>query len=343
MSEIVDRVARVIYEANRDAADSSRPPARNQRPFDDLHSLHREAIKEIARAAIAAMREPTREMVAALELIYVNSGQSSGSRARRSKNFNLGFNGYQSMIDEALKQMTTYGYLRTSTLEQTQNGRTTLADQERMVRGVAMMRGIDPAEMIMIVDVGISGGILLRDRPEGGRLYAGLEAGDEIIAAKLDRVFRSASDALVTSEVLKKRGVALLLAEIGPDPLTDNGISKLYFTILAAFAEFEKTRIAERMSEGRKGKLARGGHIGGLAPYGWRVEGAGRDARLIEDAAERGVILRARELRRGGMSLRVISRQLALEGKLARDGREFQSTQVLRMVKGVDSGDIVSS
>jgi len=46
----------------------------------------------------------------------------------------------------------------------------------------------------------------LADRPEGQRLLTALQPGDVVVAAKLDRAFRSAADALETLEELKKIG-----------------------------------------------------------------------------------------------------------------------------------------
>jgi DNA invertase Pin-like site-specific DNA recombinase len=181
------------------------------------------------------------------------------------------------------------------------------------------------------IDPGVSGSVPLSKRPEGGRMYAALQKGDLIVAAKLDRLFRSALDALTVVEDLKARGVKLILADLGSDPVTDSGISKLFFSIMASMAEFEKTRIAERMDDGRKGKKARGGHIGGKAPYGFRKVGAGRDAMLEPDPDEQAIIDLARQMRGSGASLGAIARQLAADGKLARAGKPFEAMQIARM------------
>ena len=53
-----------------------------------------------------------------------------------------------------------------------------------------------------------------------------------MITAKLDRMFRSALDALDVLGGLQKRGVSLHMIDLGGD-VTGNGISKLVFTILS--------------------------------------------------------------------------------------------------------------
>ena len=51
------------------------------------------------------------------------------------------------------------------------------------------------------------------------------QRGDIVIAAKLDRLFRSALDALKVVESLKGRGVKLHLLDLGGD-IAGNGISQ---------------------------------------------------------------------------------------------------------------------
>ncbi len=229
--------------------------------------------------------------------------------------------------------MPIYTYRRVSTAEQAEDNRSSLADQERRTNGAAMMHSAEPP--VMFTDAGVSGAIPLAERPEGGKLMAALVKGDTLIAAKLDRLFRSASDALVTAEQLQKRGVALILLDCGAEPVTGNGMSKLFFSMLAAFAEFEKTRILERMQDGRNGKKSRGGHIGGSAPYGFAIMGSGRDAILAEAPDEQCTIALARELRGGGQSFRDVSAHLAnIYGRTARNGKPFSAEQVRRILSG---------
>ena len=40
------------------------------------------------------------------------------------------------------------------------------------------------------------------------------------------------------------------------------------------------------LADGRRGKATKGGHIGGTAPFGYRVEGAGKAAILVPVPAE---------------------------------------------------------
>jgi DNA invertase Pin-like site-specific DNA recombinase len=223
-----------------------------------------------------------------------------------------------------------YGYTRVSTNEQAEDGRSSIADQERRIRAVATFH--DYPEPTMVADV-VTGSVALPVRQHGGNLWAGLQRGDTLIASKLDRIFRSAEDALASARQLQERGIALIIADMGVEPVTGNGVSKLFFTMLAAFAEFERWRIKERMNDGRSGKKAKGGHIGGSAPYGFRVEGKGREASLVPIDAEQVTIAEARRMRGMGLTLRTISDRLADAGMHNRLGQKFTPVQVERMVK----------
>lgn len=196
--------------------------------------------------------------------------------------------------------MTTYGYVRVSTIEQG-NG-SSPEDQERKIRGMAMVRGEEVAEVFD--DIGVSGSIDLADRPAGARLVATLKKGDVLLVAKLDRAFRDACDAQNRLKAWRTLGVQLILIDLGPESVTTNGISKTVFGIMAEFAELERTRILERTNDGRKAKRAKGGYTGGLVQFGYAVDGQGRDAKLVADPkaiAARSTIL---ECRAAGMSLR---------------------------------------
>lgn len=198
--------------------------------------------------------------------------------------------------------MTVYGYARVSTAEQT-NG-TSLEDQARRIQGVALTRGEEIARVFS--DAGVSGSIPLEQRPAGRELVSLLRTGDTVVVAKLDRAFRSAADALARADAWKKQGVRLVVADMGTDAVTDNGAAKLFFGMLALVAEFERDRLRERIAEGRRGKAAKGGHIGGSAPFGYRVEGEGKWARLVEVPEQQAALATIRSLC-GQLSFRKIA------------------------------------
>ena len=223
-----------------------------------------------------------------------------------------------------------FTYARVSTIEQAADGAVSIAEQQRKCRALATMRGVPNDDVVDIVDAGVSGSVPLSERPAGKDMLAGLRAGDVIVACKLDRLFRSASDALATAESLKKKGVDLILIDMGIEPVTGNGAAKMFFGVLALMAEFERDRINERTAEGRKGKRARNGFMGGVAPFGYRVEGEGRDAMLVPDDNEQEIVRIVRAMTPQGPYS--IAKHLTERGLLTRTGRPWQRVQIERII-----------
>jgi DNA invertase Pin-like site-specific DNA recombinase len=104
-----------------------------------------------------------------------------------------------------------------------------------------------------------------------------------VVGPKLDRMFRSALDALQTIKLLKERGVSLWLLDLGGD-VSGNGVSEIVLTILAAVAQFERMRIGERVRDAsahmrRQGGISAGrGHSASVLPI-WADQGAPEPSR----------------------------------------------------------------
>jgi putative DNA-invertase from lambdoid prophage Rac len=206
--------------------------------------------------------------------------------------------------------MQVVGYVRVSTQEQAEEG-VSLDAQQRQIEAWATVKGLDVPTMY--VESGVSGSVPLYDRPEGKRLVDSLRPGDVIITAKLDRMFRSATDALATLEEIKAQGVALHMIDLGGD-VTGNGISKLVFTILAAVAENERDRIRERIREAKAHMASLGIFSGGRRPFGYEViEVPGRTnengkplKNLVPHPEEQAKLARMRKMRAKGKTYRDI-------------------------------------
>ena len=203
--------------------------------------------------------------------------------------------------------MAVYGYVRVSTARQANEGES-LEVQRRQIEGYALMHALTLAGVL--VEEGVSGSVPVEDRPVGGQLFAKLQRGDIVIAAKLDRLFRSALDALKVVEDLKKRGVALHLLDLGGD-ISGNGLSKLFLTIAAAFAEAERDRIRERIGQVKADQKARGRYLGGKVPFGFR---RGDDGELVPYEAEQEAIREIMSLRAQGKALRAIAAAAQAKG-----------------------------
>jgi len=226
-------------------------------------------------------------------------------------------------------------YSRVSTLEQARPDRVSLTEQIARCRAVASMRGVSSKyDTKEYRDEGVSGSIPLYKRPAGKYMLERAGKGDTICASKLDRVFRSGMDALNTIERLKKKGIGLIICDMGIDPVADSPASNFFFGMLSLVAQFERERIHERITEGKIAKKAKGGAIGGRTPFGFKKIGQGREAILVPDERERTHCFKALEVYdREPVTWRDISAEMEQAGMLGRDGQPYGQMAITRMIE----------
>ena len=111
-------------------------------------------------------------------------------------------------------------------------------------------------ENLIYIDHGLTG--TNRKRPGLDQAIAAVREGDTLVVPKLDRLARSVPDARAIADQLAAKGVKLALGASVYDPTDPMG--KMFFNILATFAEFESDLIRMRTREGMaiaraKGKL----------------------------------------------------------------------------------------
>ncbi|MFP3558165.1 recombinase family protein [Paraburkholderia sp. SIMBA_049] len=100
-----------------------------------------------------------------------------------------------------------------------------------------------------------------RARPQLDRLLDHLRAGDVVVVTRLDRLARSIRDLLDIVERIQTANAGLRsLAEPWADTTTPAG--RMVLTVFAGIAEFERSLIVERTSNGRAAAKARGTKFG---------------------------------------------------------------------------------
>ena len=129
---------------------------------------------------------------------------------------------------------TLIGYARCSTDEQD------LAAQ----RQALIALGVPPDRVY--IDHGVSG--TKRERPGLDQRWQRYRTGDTLVVPKLDRLARSVPDARDIGDTLAEPGVSRSLGGQIYDP--DDPMGKLFFNILATFAEFEVDLIRMRTAKG---------------------------------------------------------------------------------------------
>jgi DNA invertase Pin-like site-specific DNA recombinase len=103
----------------------------------------------------------------------------------------------------------------------------------------------------------------LASRPELDRAIDTLRAKDVLVITKLDRLGRSVKNLIDLVERIQQLGAELVILDQQIDTTTPMG--KFFFTVLAAFAEFERNMIAERTRDGLAAARSRG-KTGGQKP-----------------------------------------------------------------------------
>src|SRR5690606_28719175 len=116
------------------------------------------------------------------------------------------------------------------------------------------------------VDDGVSGEIL--DRPALTRLREDVRKGiiDKVICLDPDRLSRKLMNQLIITDEFDKKGVELIFVN-GEYAKTPEG--NLFYSMRGAISEFEKAKINERMSRGRKEKARQGKVLRDFQIYGY--------------------------------------------------------------------------
>lgn len=139
--------------------------------------------------------------------------------------------------------MTSIGYARVSTSDQSLDGQTDALTKAGCAR---------------IFTEQVSG--TRDDRPQLAHALDYVREGDTFVVTRLDRMGRSIKHLLATVDDLGSRGVQFQSLTEGLDTTTPAG--RLLFMIVGAIAEFERSVIVERTHAGLTAARARG-RVGG--------------------------------------------------------------------------------
>jgi site-specific DNA recombinase len=160
-------------------------------------------------------------------------------------------------------------YARVSGDDRGNDGRN-LTGQLDMCREYAKRQGLRVVAELAEDDRGASGASF--ELPQLNRIRELASSGDFdiLVVREIDRLSRNLAKQLIVEEELKRTGVEIEYA-LAEYPDTPEG--RLNKHIRATIAEYEREKISERMTRGRRQK-ARAGQVvpHGRTPYGYRVE-----------------------------------------------------------------------
>ncbi|HTB12983.1 MAG TPA: recombinase family protein [Bryobacteraceae bacterium] len=196
------------------------------------------------------------------------------------------------------------GYIRVSTVQQSDHG-VSLEAQEERLRAYCTVAGLSLVNVLC--ESAVSGSVPLSERPAGIQLLAAVKRDvTHVVTLKLDRLFRDAEDALRQTRLWDKDGVALHLIDFNGAAISSgSAMGRMMLTMLAGFAEFERNLIAERTSAALSHKK-RHLQVFNHEPFGFRRQGVA----LVMIPEEQAIVSRVKQLRAAGVSLAGIAGQL---------------------------------
>ena len=219
-------------------------------------------------------------------------------------------------------------YARVSTESQAEHGVSLDAQVERLLSYCSAM-GLQPVRVIR--EEPISAAKPLQDRPGGKQLLRAIAARevDEVVTMKLDRLFRSTSDALANTDAWLKAGVTVHFCDMGGTPLsTSSAQGRMMLTLMASFAEFERNLISERTASALAHKK-RKKQAYNQTPYGYRRDGKS----LVPEAKEQKVVQQMFQWRKEGRTLYEVATRLNELGVPSKKGGQWHSETVRAILR----------
>ncbi|MEF3313295.1 recombinase family protein [Paenibacillus sp. GYB004] len=187
-------------------------------------------------------------------------------------------------------------YIRVSTQEQAQEGFSVSAQKNRSI-SYCDSQGWEIFDFY--IDEGLSAKDMERDDLKRMLDDAKRRKFDVIVVYKLDRLTRSVLDLYKILEELDKHHIKFKSVTEVYDTTTATG--RLFITLVAALAQWERENLAERVYFGMAEMASQGKRPGGTVCYGYRIgetkkleidESQARIVRMIFDAYERNQSMR---------------------------------------------------
>lgn len=224
-----------------------------------------------------------------------------------------------------IKTGRTIGYVRVSTEMKNSDG----SYKQKFDRQLA---GIELDEVF----TERASGAKKENRPELKRCMDFLKKGDTLVVHEVSRLARSTLDLLDIVQTLVARGIKVTIIkeklDFGGD--SDSAVNKLMLTVLGAIADFERSIIKSRISEGIQAKIAKGGSWGGHHPKAAEKLRENNVKRMEEKVQkERPHVEVIKDLVAKGLKMAEVARRMTEYGLMTETGKEYNSGSVSRFIK----------
>lgn len=229
-----------------------------------------------------------------------------------------------------MENNNSIGYTRVSTHEQAKDGNS-IEIQKQNIERYCYLKELNLLEII--TEPGVSAGIPLHKRTGGQSLLELMYNKDvnHIIVTKLDRLFRDADDCLSTIKEWEKFNIGLHIIDLGGLTInTKETAGKLFLSIMAVMAEWEKNVIRDRTREAMQQLILNKKYTGGKVPFGFKI---GENNELESNEKEKEVISIICSMRAEGATVTEIHKKLVELNIGSRGNKPICNAQIVKILR----------